>query len=66
MGYIRPSSSIFASSVVLVKKKDGTWRMCIDYRSLKRNTIKNIYLIPRIDELIYQIHGAIYFSKIDL
>jgi hypothetical protein len=66
MGYIRPSSSIFASSVVLVKKKDGMWRMCIDYRDPKKNTVKNIYLIPRIDEPIDDIHGAIYFLKIDL
>jgi hypothetical protein len=62
MGHIRPSSSPFASSVVLGKKKDGTLRMCIYYRALKKKTIKNRYLIPRIDEL----HGAIYFSKIDL
>jgi hypothetical protein len=52
MGHIWPSSSPFASSVVLVKKKEGTMTMCIDYRSLNKNTIKNRSLIPRIDELI--------------
>ena len=61
MGYIRPNSSPFASSVVLMKKKDGTWRMCIGYKDLNKKTIKNIYMIPRIDELIDELHGAIYF-----
>jgi hypothetical protein len=66
MGHIRPSSSPFASSVVLVKKKGGTLRMCVDYRDLNKKTIKNRYLILRIDELLDEVHGAIYFSKIDL
>ena len=66
LGYIRPSSSPFASSVVLVKKKYGTLRMCIDYRALIKKTIKNRYAIPKIDELMDELRGAKYVSKIDL
>jgi hypothetical protein len=66
MGHIRPSSSPFASSVVLFKKKDGTMCMCIDFRELNKKTIKNQYPIPRIDELLDKLHGVVYFTKIDL
>lgn len=66
MGHIRPSKSSFASSVVLVKKNDGTLRMCIDYRALNKRTMKNRYPIPHIDELIDELYGACYFTKNDL
>jgi hypothetical protein len=66
MGHIILSSSPFASSVVLVKKKDGMIRMCIDFQDLNKKLIKNRYPIPMIDELLNELHGAIYFTKIDL
>jgi len=66
MGHIRPISSPFASLVVLVKKKDGTMRMCIDYRKLNKKTIKNKYAITKINKPIDELHGVVYFSKIDL
>jgi len=56
-GHIKPSSSPFASSVVLVKKKDGTLRMCIDYRALNKKTFKNRYPIQRIDDLLDDYTG---------
>ena len=66
LGLIRPSCSPYASSVVFVKKKDGTLRMCIDFRELNKKTMKNIYPLPRIDEIMDELHGANFFSNIDL
>ena len=65
LGHIRTSTSPFASSVVLVKK-DGTLRMCIDYRALNKKTMKNSYPIPRIDKLMDELRGDNFFSNIDL
>ncbi|KAJ9547205.1 hypothetical protein OSB04_019748 [Centaurea solstitialis] len=65
-GFIRPSSSPWEAPVLFVKMKDGSFRMCIDYRELNKITIKNRYLLPRIDDLFDQLQGATYFSKIDL
>jgi hypothetical protein len=65
-GFIRPSSSPWGALVIFVDKKDGTWRMCVDYRSLNEVTIKNKYPLPRIDDLFDQLKCACVFSKIDL
>ena len=64
--FIRPSHSPWGAPILFVKKKDGTMRMCIDYRELNKVTIKNRYPLPRIDDLFDQLQGASVFSKIDL
>ena len=65
-GFIRPSVSPWGAPVLFVKKKDGSLRMCIDYRRLNHVIAKNKYPLPRIDKLFDQLQGAAYFSKIDL
>ncbi|GKA47579.1 putative reverse transcriptase domain-containing protein, partial [Tanacetum coccineum] len=65
-GFIRPNVSPWGAPVLFVKKKDGSMRLCIDYRKLNRITIRNRYPLPRIDDLFDQLQGAKYFSKIDL
>ncbi|XP_056168682.1 uncharacterized protein LOC130138489 [Syzygium oleosum] len=65
-GFIRPSASPWGAPVLFVRKKDGSLRLCIDYRQLNQVTIKNKYPLPRIDDLFDQLQGASVFSKIDL
>ncbi|KAJ9548849.1 hypothetical protein OSB04_021392 [Centaurea solstitialis] len=65
-GFIRPSTSPWGASILFVKKKDGSMRMCIDYRELNKLTVKNRYPLPKIDDLFDQLQGAAWFSKIDL
>ena len=65
-GFIRPSISPWGAPVLFVKKKDGSLRLCIDYRQLNRVTIPNQYPLPRIDELFDQLQGSRVYSKIDL
>ncbi|CAN6447612.1 unnamed protein product [Victoria cruziana] len=65
-GFIQPSMSSWGAPVLFVKKKDGTMRLCIDYRMLNQVTIKNKYPLPRIDDLLDQLGGSSVFSKIDL
>jgi hypothetical protein len=66
MNAIRPSHSPFSSNVVIVRKKDGSIRFCIDYRKLNNRTHKDAYAIPRIDDTFHLLSGAKYFSKLDL
>ena len=65
-GMVRITSSPFCSPVLLVHKKDGTYRMCMEFRTFNKITIKNRFPIPRIEDLFDKLQGAIYFNSIDL
>lgn len=65
-GTVQPSSSPYTSLVVLLKKKDETWRLCVDYRKLNNMTVKDRFPIPLIDDLMDELGGSVVYSKIDL
>lgn len=66
VGLITPSTSPYASPVLLVQKKDGTWCFCVDYRKLNDITIKNRFPMPIIDEILDELAGTKYFTKLDM
>ncbi|MCZ2221971.1 reverse transcriptase family protein, partial [Corynebacterium pilbarense] len=65
-GVIVPRTSPCGSPIILVPKKDGTWRMCVDFRDLNKITVKNKYPLPRIDDSKDQLKNVVYFTKLDL
>ena len=65
-GWIKPNTSQYNHSILFAKKKDGTLRMCIDYRSINNNTVVNGYKLPRIDDIIDRLAGSMVYSKLDL
>lgn len=65
-GVINPSQSLYSAPVLLVRKKDGIWRLCVDYQALNAIAIKDRFPIPTVDELLDEPHGASVFSKIEM
>ena len=65
-GYIRQNKSSYGAPVLFVDKKDGKLRLCVNYKTLNKVTVKNSYPLPRIDDIFNRLAGAKYFSKIDL